>query len=228
MVPNPGNPLDWDRYSYARNSPLNYIDPTGHEPWYIPGWNDAYVQQQEGNTCAVVSIAVVFSIFYGSVTTQSDVQPLFPNTYAGIGVPPVQQTITLRLVEPSLQATFSTGTREDILESLLRGDPVLVSFALPGLEIGHAVVAVGYDPDTDEIQFFNPAYNKIMPESEMIERYDEGRNFDSFDEVWAAPNIFIPPNSMITFHQETIPIPALPDLDNVFGASHVRNRMLMR
>jgi RHS repeat-associated protein len=32
IVPNPGNPLDWDRYSYVRNNPLVYIDPTGHNP----------------------------------------------------------------------------------------------------------------------------------------------------------------------------------------------------
>jgi RHS repeat-associated protein len=30
IVPNPGNPLDWDRYSYVRNNPLRYVDPSGH------------------------------------------------------------------------------------------------------------------------------------------------------------------------------------------------------
>jgi hypothetical protein len=30
LVPNPGYPGDLDRYSYARNSPLRYRDPTGH------------------------------------------------------------------------------------------------------------------------------------------------------------------------------------------------------
>jgi hypothetical protein len=30
-VPNPGNPLDWDRFSYVRNNPLRYVDPSGHE-----------------------------------------------------------------------------------------------------------------------------------------------------------------------------------------------------
>ena len=30
IVPNPGNPQDLNRYSYVRNSPLVYIDPSGH------------------------------------------------------------------------------------------------------------------------------------------------------------------------------------------------------
>jgi RHS repeat-associated protein len=32
IVPNPGNPLDWDRYSYVRNNPINYRDPSGNNP----------------------------------------------------------------------------------------------------------------------------------------------------------------------------------------------------
>jgi hypothetical protein len=31
-VPNPTNPQRWNRYSYVANSPLNYIDPSGHLP----------------------------------------------------------------------------------------------------------------------------------------------------------------------------------------------------
>jgi RHS repeat-associated protein len=30
LVPDPYNPLDWDRFSYARNNPVRYTDPTGH------------------------------------------------------------------------------------------------------------------------------------------------------------------------------------------------------
>jgi len=30
IVPDPYNPLDWDRYSYARNNPIKYTDPSGH------------------------------------------------------------------------------------------------------------------------------------------------------------------------------------------------------
>jgi len=31
IIPSPGNPLDWDRYSYVRNNPVKYNDPSGHE-----------------------------------------------------------------------------------------------------------------------------------------------------------------------------------------------------
>jgi uncharacterized protein RhaS with RHS repeats len=31
LVPNPGNPADFDRYAYVRNNPLKYNDPTGHQ-----------------------------------------------------------------------------------------------------------------------------------------------------------------------------------------------------
>ncbi len=35
IIPDPNNPLDWDRYSYVRNNPLRYSDPTGHECYEV-------------------------------------------------------------------------------------------------------------------------------------------------------------------------------------------------
>ena len=32
LVPDPADPQDFNRYSYARNNPLKYTDPTGHNP----------------------------------------------------------------------------------------------------------------------------------------------------------------------------------------------------
>ncbi|MCP4529095.1 MAG: RHS repeat-associated core domain-containing protein [Aestuariibacter sp.] len=32
IVPDPGNPQSFNRYSYVRNNPLNYVDPSGHIP----------------------------------------------------------------------------------------------------------------------------------------------------------------------------------------------------
>jgi RHS repeat-associated protein len=39
IVPDPYHPQDWDRYSYARNNPLKYTDPSGHVPVDCYGTN---------------------------------------------------------------------------------------------------------------------------------------------------------------------------------------------
>jgi RHS repeat-associated protein len=31
IVPEPGNPLGWDRFAYTRNNPVRYTDPSGHD-----------------------------------------------------------------------------------------------------------------------------------------------------------------------------------------------------
>jgi hypothetical protein len=38
IVPNNYNPLDLDRYSYVRNNPVRYIDPSGHLPCFEDGY----------------------------------------------------------------------------------------------------------------------------------------------------------------------------------------------
>jgi RHS repeat-associated protein len=35
IIPEPGNPLAWDRYAYGYNNPVKYTDPTGHKVIYL-------------------------------------------------------------------------------------------------------------------------------------------------------------------------------------------------
>ncbi|MBU1917620.1 hypothetical protein KKF63_05825, partial [bacterium] len=50
VVPNPTNLQDYNRYSYAANNPLKYIDPSGHE-YEAPGDNDSdfYFEDDNGD-----------------------------------------------------------------------------------------------------------------------------------------------------------------------------------
>jgi RHS repeat-associated protein len=51
VVPGAGDLRAWDRFSYVKNNPVEYSDPTGHDPnswfspWnaYVTGWNNASV-----------------------------------------------------------------------------------------------------------------------------------------------------------------------------------------
>ncbi|RKY40125.1 MAG: hypothetical protein DRP85_09185, partial [Candidatus Makaraimicrobium thalassicum] len=41
IVPSPGDPQSLNRYSYVRNSPMSFIDPSGHDP-LDPAWVDEF------------------------------------------------------------------------------------------------------------------------------------------------------------------------------------------
>ena len=43
IVPDPGNPQDLNRYSYVRNNPLFYVDPTGEAPTAVFGAGVGFV-----------------------------------------------------------------------------------------------------------------------------------------------------------------------------------------
>jgi RHS repeat-associated protein len=53
IVPDLYNPLDHDRYSYVRNNPLKYIDPTGHNPKCGP---DGMYCDESGNKIELHSL----------------------------------------------------------------------------------------------------------------------------------------------------------------------------
>jgi RHS repeat-associated protein len=58
IVPDPGNPQAINRYSYALNNPLQYIDPSGHDPisdlisgiagWFNDEWKKAFSDEHNG------------------------------------------------------------------------------------------------------------------------------------------------------------------------------------
>lgn len=88
--------------------------------------------------------------------------------------------------------------------NLKNGDPTLITLALHK-GVGHVIVAVGYDPDTSEIQFFNPASGKLQSETILIDYYKnmyKWFTFKSFDEWWASSNSFIRANTFVTMSNQ--------------------------
>jgi RHS repeat-associated protein len=42
IIPDPTNPIDFDRYAFVRNNPVNYSDPSGHDPYWCGGNQNCY------------------------------------------------------------------------------------------------------------------------------------------------------------------------------------------
>jgi len=59
IIPDPHNPLDWDRFSYARNNPVNYSDPTGHWPEWVDYLAGAVYQYLDDSSLGAFSDLVV-------------------------------------------------------------------------------------------------------------------------------------------------------------------------
>jgi len=54
IVPDPYNPMDWDKFTYARNNPVNNIDPTGH----------MVVSDTRENGCSGFGPACIMDMYY--------------------------------------------------------------------------------------------------------------------------------------------------------------------
>ena len=65
LIPDPGDPLAWDRYAYGFNNPLNYNDPSGHWPEWgnVYDWIQGAIYQFSNDT----SMGAVdkFALYYG-------------------------------------------------------------------------------------------------------------------------------------------------------------------
>ncbi|WP_160317527.1 RHS repeat-associated core domain-containing protein [Ornatilinea apprima] len=59
LIPDPGDPLAWDRYAYVENNSLNYTDPSGHDAWWCHGaacQAEHYAKLGYGNLSSVYKI----------------------------------------------------------------------------------------------------------------------------------------------------------------------------
>jgi len=54
LIPDPYNPLDWNRYQYSRANPLKYTDPTGHWPEWFDWLQGAIYQYSNDMTMGAV------------------------------------------------------------------------------------------------------------------------------------------------------------------------------
>jgi RHS repeat-associated protein len=131
IVPDPTNPIDWDRYSYARNNPLRYTDSDGHFP-IIPlliiggialmkvidyGWT-AYDVYQSGNVLADPNASREDKLFAGlNVGLAVIFEVGEPDDLLPIGLP--LDDVGRRAVMKGAREAFEQGG-EEALEKFIR------------------------------------------------------------------------------------------------------------
>ncbi|GEM_PF-5676128 len=108
-----------------------------------------------------------------------------------------------------IKATYKQGIRADLMDNLNNNLPTLITIALPPMDFGHVVVVIGYDPVTNELQFFDPAYNEKFSELKFNDNYGKKLGVSTFEALWGRSNLFIRNNSMVTvekYPMKTVPI----------------------
>ncbi|MBI3601724.1 MAG: VCBS repeat-containing protein [Candidatus Omnitrophica bacterium] len=67
IVPGPGNPQNFNRYSYCNNNPVNFTDPSGHKKKHHHWWN--FFSSFIGAVVGVVASFVLGPVGFGVFTT---------------------------------------------------------------------------------------------------------------------------------------------------------------
>ena len=126
VVPDHTNPQDWNRFSYVRNSPFNYTDPTGH----------AAQQTRNGGNCATAGNICTPSSEWGG--------PVYPPGHpeAGQSIPNPNSELDPASEAVIMIASFVPGVGEvidviDIASAVKDGNYdeaafILAIMALPG------------------------------------------------------------------------------------------------
>ena len=83
IIPNPGDPVSYDRFGYVRNNPLKYIDPSGHNPECGPDGIYCDSQGQLLNNADLYD-SLVDSGFFSMMPDPSDIYNSSWNTMSRI------------------------------------------------------------------------------------------------------------------------------------------------
>jgi RHS repeat-associated protein len=156
IVPDPYNPQDWDRYSYVRNNPIKYVDPSGHNPCKY-SWGDPecstvpkfhgyknyskyqlanYHQTQSNHPtgCGPYSLAMGSNLNSNSNVLQgTDVEEILEQNFMkpkGYGIPSWGFKMGVHHFNPGQKVTAKTGaTLEELKTAVDAGKVVIVAVA---------------------------------------------------------------------------------------------------
>jgi RHS repeat-associated protein len=83
IIPEPGNPLAWDRYAYGFNNPVMYIDPSGHKPCDNYDTAGRCISEpgsmKEVRSASRERIHIIPRSDWGAANPGEPPEPLFPN-----------------------------------------------------------------------------------------------------------------------------------------------------
>jgi hypothetical protein len=206
------------------NNPLTYVDPDGHDPQlpiiWLAGFNQSdfmnYVQNQgTTNGCASYSAAMAINLTLHdpNKVQGADVMDRWnrltyrpfgngtPAPWQGEGIEEYSRYNGINNITADYK---SNGTYSDVIDNLKAGNPTVLSISLgndtfgSGIksDVGHAVVVVGYDPNSGELKFLNPAVGNLQDEDQL-----SGSHADFIKQWKDQPNWFIPSGSMVTVDQ---------------------------